>query len=328
VEINNHKIFIGLGVLLLLVMLTFVSWFLIFPAPLIVQGEVEATQVRVAAKIYGRIDSLHIKEGDQVSQGQSLVSLYSPEIEAKLEQATAAKRAATAQKDKANIGARKEQIQAAYNIWQTAKSQSDFAEKTFERVSKLFKDGVVSAQKNDEAEAKLNAARQQTEAAKASYDMAVAGARSEDKESALALVERAAGAVSEFEAYMDETNLKTPISGEVAEIIPKIGELISPGYPIVNIVDLKDVWVTFNLREDLLANIRMGSILSASVPALGDRKIDLKVNYITALGSYATWTSTKSSGDFDMKTFEVRAVPIEAVEGLRPGMSALVEWEM
>lgn len=326
-KINKHSVLIGSGVLLIIMMLLAISWFLFFQVPLIVQGEVEATQVRVASKIVGRVDSLHIKEGDWVSKGQALVSLYSPEIEAKLKQATAAKRAASAQKDKADIGARKEQIQAAYNLWQTAKAQSDFAEKTFERVKKLYKDGVVSAQKYDEAQAKLRAAQQQTQAANASYNMAVSGARVEDKQAASALFDRATGAVAEVEAYIDETNLKTPISGEVAEIIPKTGELISSGYPIVNIIDLKDIWVTFNLREDLLANIRMDSILVAIIPALGNREINLKVNYITALGSYATWTSTKSTGDFDMKTFEVRATPVEDVEGLRPGMSALVEWE-
>ena len=324
---KKNRILIGVGILLLLIMFTIVGWLIEFPAPLIVQGEVEATQVRVAAKIYGRVDSIFVKEGSSVLRGQVMISLDSPEIDAKLEQATAAKRAAGSQKEKAFFGARKEEIQAAYNIWQTAKAQSDYAQKTFERISKLYQDGVVSAQKLDEAEAKSNAAEQQTKAAKASYDMAFTGARIEDKEAASALVDQASGAVSEVEAYLEETNLKTPINGEVSEIIPHRGELVSPGYPIINIVDLNDVWVTFNLREDFLANIKMGSKLVASIPAIGNREVELTVNYINALGSYATWTSTKASGDFDMKTFEVRAIPVDKVEGLRPGMSAIVEWE-
>ncbi len=325
--VNKNRVMIGVGILLLLIMFTIVGWLIIFPVPLIVQGEVEATEVRVAAKIYGRVDSIFVKEGNSVHRGEVLISLDSPEIDAKLEQATAAKRAAGSQKEKAFSGARKEEIQAAYNIWQTAKAQSDYAQKTFDRISKLYQDGVVSAQKMDEAEAKSTAAGQQTKAAKASYDMALTGARIEDKKAASALMDQASGAVSEVEAYLEETNLKTPINGEVAEIIPKRGELVSPGYPIVNIVDLNDVWVTFNLREDLLANIKMGSKFVASIPALNNREIEFKVNYINALGSYATWTSTKSSGDFDKKTFEVRAIPVNKVEGLRPGMSAIVEWE-
>lgn len=324
---KKNRILIGVGILLLLVMLTIVGWLIIFPAPLIVQGEVEATQVRVAAKIYGRVDSIFVKEGSSVLRGQVMISLDSPEITAKLEQATAAMRAAGSQKEKAFFGARKEEIQAAYNLWQTAKAQSDYAQKTFDRISKLYQDGVVSAQKMDEAEAKNIAAKQQTEAASASYNMALTGARIEDKEAASALVDQASGAVSEVEAFLEETNLKAPINGEVAEIIPKRGELISPGFPIANVVDLNDVWVTFNLREDLLANIKMGYKLTAAIPALGGREIEFEINYINALGSYATWTSTKASGDFDMKTFEVRAVPVNAVEGLRPGMSAIVEWE-
>jgi len=327
-KINKQVIYGGTGILLLLLTLTVIGLVYASPAPVIIQGEVEATQVCIAAKIFGRIDSLLITEGDKVTRNQLLVSLSSPEIEAKLLQATAAKRVAGAQKTKADLGARKEQIQATYSLWQTAKAQSDFARKTSERISRLYEEGVVSAQKYDEVQAKLEAAKQQTLAAKASYKMAVQGARIEDKEAATALVEKAEGAVIEVKSYLDETALKAPITGEVAEIISSTGELISPGYPIVTIVDLNNAWVTFNLREDLLANVRMGSTLQASIPALGNQKVDLKVNFITALGSYATWTSTKTSGEFDMKTFEVRAIPIATIEGLRPGMSALVEWNL
>ena len=318
---------IAFGLLLIMVMLTGVGWFVLFPAPLMVQGEVEATQVSVASKIFGRVDSLHFKEGDQVTKDAVLVSLHSPEIEAKMKQATAAKRAASAQKEKVDTGTRSEEIQAASSQWKTAEAQSEFATKTFERIAQLYEDGVVSLQQYDETEAKLKATQRQTEGAKAIYDMAVSGARIEDRDAATALVEQAVGAVSEVDAYLAETHLKSPLSGEIAEIIPAVGELVSPGYPIVNIVDLTDVWVTFNLREDLLAQIRMGSELHGSVPALGQRELVLRVNYINALGSYATWTSTKASGGFDMKTFEVRAVPVEATAGLRPGMSVLIEWE-
>jgi len=318
---------IAIGLLLIMVMLIGVGWFVLFPAPLMVQGEMEATQVSVASKVFGRVETLHFKEGEHVTEGAVLVSLYSPEIEAKMQQASAAQRAANAQKEKADTGARGEEIQAAFSQWKTAAAQSEFASKTFDRMAQLYQDGVVSHQQYDETEAKLKATQRQTEGAKAIYEMALSGARIEDRDAATALAEQAAGAVSEVNAYLAETRLNAPLSGEIAEIIPEVGELVSPGYPIVSIVDLTDVWVTFNLREDLLAQIRMGSILRGSVPALGQRELDFRVNYINALGTYATWTSTKASGDFDMKTFEVRAVPVEATAGLRPGMSVLVEWE-
>ena len=178
----------------------------------------------------------------------------------------------------------------------------------------------------DEAQAHYIAAQRTTESAKAGYDMATQGARQEDKTTAEAMMNQAEGAVAEVEAYLKEMQLKAPLKGEVASIVPTVGELITPGFPIVNLVDLEDVWVTFNLREDLLSDIRMGSVITAKFPALSNREIKLKINYINALGQYATWHATKASGDFDLKTFEIRGIPMEKVEGLRPGMSALVTW--
>ncbi len=317
----------GIAVIAILAMVTIAGWFLIKPPPLVIQGEVEATQIMVASKISGRIGRLHIREGDPVKKGQLLVTIDSPEVEAKLTQATAAEKAADAQQKKVYKGAREEEIRFARNIWQKTKAATDLAQKTFNRIDRLYGDGVIPAQKWDEAEAKLKAARQTEEAAKATYEMAVKGAREEDKDTATALAEKASGAVSEVKAYLEETRLIAPINSEVSGIIAEPGELISPGYPIVTLVDLDDVWITFNLREDLLSKIKMGSVLPARFPALGNREIALKVNYITALGDYATWRATKTSGDFDLKTFEIRAVPVKTVSGLRPGMSAIVTWE-
>ena len=313
-------------ILLIIGVYTVAGYFMISPEPLILQGEVEANQVRVSSKIAGRIKILHIKEGNSVEKGQLLVTLESPEIEAKLKQATAAKNAATAQKAKADKGPRKEKIISARNMWLKAGAAEDLAEKTYKRVENLYKDGILPAQKMDEAKANYLAAQRTTEAAKALYDMSTRGARQEDKTTAEAMVNKAQGAVAEVEAYLKETRLKAPLKSEVSSIVPKVGELITPGFPIVNLVDLDDVWVTFNLREDLLSDIRMGSIITARFPALNNREIKLKINYITVLGQYAIWHATKASGDFDLKTFEIRGIPMEKVEGLRPGMSALVTW--
>ncbi len=325
-KIVSNKLLLFLFLVVIIGVYTIAGYFIISPEPLIIQGEVEAAQIRVSSKIAGRVETLHIKEGNSVEKGQLLVSIESPEIDAKLKQAKAAKRAATAQKTKADKGTRKEKIISVRNMWLKAKAAEDLAEKTFKRVKNLHEDGVLPAQKMDEAKAQYISAQRTREAAKANFDMATRGARQEDKTAAEAMMNKAEGAVAEVEAYLKETQLSAPLMSEVANIVPKVGELITPGFPIVTLVDLKDVWVTFNLREDLLSDIRMGSVITAKFPALGNREIKLKINYITALGQYATWHATKASGDFDLKTFEIRGIPMEKVEGLRPGMSALVTW--
>ncbi len=292
-----------------------------------IQGEVEATQIKVASKIVGRIDSLLVHKGDLVKKGQLLFTLSSPEIEAKLAQANAGLKGAEAQSSKAKAGAQIEDIQAAYNSYLKAQAASEFAEKTYQRINNLYKEGVMPAQKRDEAETQLKAASETSNAAKAIWEKVKKGTRIEDKDAALAMVARAEGVISEVQSYLHETIIFAPLDGEIANIIAESGELISAGYPVVTIVRLDDCWVTFNLREDLLASIHKGSVFAAKFPALGNKEINLKVTYITALGSFATWNATKTTGDFDMKTFEIHAVPVIKVAGLRPGMSALVDWK-
>lgn len=297
------------------------------PVPLEIQGEVEACQIKVASKLIGRVDSLAVKKGDEVSPGMLLFSLSSPELEAKYSQASAIRQAADAQKSKAYNGAQKEDIQAAFNNWQTALAAAEYAQKTFSRIQNLYKDGVLPEQQKDEAETRMKAAVETENAAHSLYQKAKNGARSEDKDAAGALVLQAEGVMSEVSSYLSERHITAPIKGEVANILAERGELIPAGYPVVTIVDLSDVWITFNLREDLLADIKKGSVILAKIPALGMKKIALKVSYINVLGDFATWNATKTRGDFDMKTFEVQAVPIDKTEGLRPGMSAIVNWD-
>ncbi len=325
----NKKRNISVFVSLIVIMSLFVAvgWTLLTPPPTYVQGEVEATQIRVASKVPGRIETLLIKEGQTVQKGQQLIQLESPEIQAKMRQAEAARKAAKAQDKKAVNGARKEQITAAYNMWQKAKAGAEFAKKTFQRIEKLHNEGVIPAQKRDEAEAKFKAAVVTEQAAKAQYELAESGARYEDKQAAAALVQQADGAIAEVEAYMNETRLAAPISGEIAEIIAQTGELVSTGFPIVTIVDLEDIWVTFNLKEEMLSKMRKGDVFEAKFPALEQQSIKLEVTYLKALGDYATWRATSALGGFDQKTFEVRARPLEKVEGLRPGMTALIDWD-
>ena len=321
---SRKIIYLLLAVLAGAAMFSLAGWFLLRPPPLIIQGEVDTTQIQVSSKLFGRVAAVHVKKGEYVKKGQLLITLDSPEIRAKMAQATAAQRFAGAQRDKAFKGPRQEELSASRSNWQKATSAADLAEKTFRRIDRLQADGVVPAQKRDEAEAQWQSAMRATEAARASYDMVLAGARTEDKDAAVAQASQAAGAVAEVDAHLQETSLYAPVDGQIVDVLCDPGEMVSPGFPTVSIVDLQSVWLTFNLREDLLADIRMGDVVIARIPALGNRSIKAKVNYISALGDFATWRATKTSGDFDLKTFEVRLTPVEAVEELRPGMSAIV----
>lgn len=315
-----------LTLLLVIAVVSFIGWIVLKPEPVMLQGQAEANEVRVSGKVPGRIEKLLATEGESVKKGDTLVLLSSPELNAKLLQASSAEDAASAQNQKAIKGARAEQIAGAYEMWQKAEVGVKLAEKTYNRVQNMYSEGVVPAQKRDEADANYQAAIATAKAAKSQYDMAMNGAEKEDKLAALAMVNRAKGAVSEVKSYLSETMLLSPINGEVSDIFPKQGELVGSGAPIMNIVDLSDVWVVFNIREDLLTNIKMGTELEATVPALGNKTVKLKVDYIKAMASYATFKATKNNGGFDVKSFEVHARPVIAVDGLRPGMSLMVDY--
>ncbi|NLZ95040.1 MAG: HlyD family efflux transporter periplasmic adaptor subunit [Bacteroidales bacterium] len=319
---NLQVALIGLAAVVVIVFI--IGWYVYKPVPVVIQGSAEVNEVRVSGKVPGRILHLYAQEGQQVNKGDTLVMIDSPEVRAKLAQATAAKSAAMAQQQKAHKGVRSETIEGAYEMWQKAEIGVDIAKKSYDRVERLFQKGVMTAQKRDEVEAQYNAAVSTAAAAKSQYNMAVNGAELEDKLSTTALVDKAKGAIAEVEAFLAETILVSPISGEVSEVFPASGELVATGSPIMNIVDMNDIWFSFNVREDLLDDLKMGSHMEVSIPALNE-KITLEITYIKALASYATWKTTKASGQFDAKTFEVRATPIAPIKDLRPGMSAIME---
>ena len=272
-----------------------------------IQGQADVTEYRVSSKVPGRILKYMVKEGDYVHAGDTLAIIEAPDVAAKLTQAQAAEDA------------------GAYEMWQKAKAGVDIAEKSYTRVKRLYDQGVMTAQKLDEVTAQRNAAIATERAAKSQYDMAKNGAEREDKEAAAALVNRAKGAVSEVNSYIKETVLTASADGEVTDIFPQIGELVGTGAPIMNIALMNDMWVTFNVREDHLANFKMNQTFKATIPALGNKEVTLKVYYMKDLGSYAAWKATKTTGQYDMKTFEVKASPAQKVDGLRPGMSVLME---
>jgi HlyD family secretion protein len=323
---KNQDLRTGLFALIVVIIIIFIIGLIVNkPEPTIIQGEADASEIRISGKVPGRIKQYLAEEGTQVKAGDTLVIIDSPELAAKLEQANAAENAAQAQNKKAIKGARKEQILGAYEMWQKALVGVDIARKSYDRVQHLFDKGVIPAQKRDEAEAQYKAALATANGAKSQYDMALNGAESEDKEAALALVDRAKGAVNEVKSYLKEITLTSPIDGEVTEIYPKRGELVGTGAPIMSIVDINDIWFTFNVREDLLGELKMGKTFKVKIPALNNQIVEVKVNYIKALASYATWKATKTTGQFDVKTFEVRARPTTKVADLRPGMTALFE---
>lgn len=323
---KSYNLIIGVAALLAIILLiAVIGYFVSKPKPLVIQGEAEASEYRVSGKVPGRIEELYVKEGSMVHKGDTVVFIDSPEVRAKLAQANAAKDAAVAQKNKAMNGATKEQITGAYELWQQALVQEDVMKKSFDRVQRLFEQKVIAAQKYDETKAKYDAAVAQANAAKSQYDAAVAGARAEDKAAAEALVDKANGAMMEVEAYLGELYLTAPSDGIISATFPKVGELVGTGSPIMTITDLSDIWFTFNVREDYLHGMKQGDKVQVVIPALDGKECTATVTYIAVRESYATWKATKETGMYDAKTFEVRAVPDEAIDGIRPGMTTIIK---
>ena len=290
------------------------------------QGQMEARRVLVAGKVPGRIEKLLVREGQTVKKNALVAVINSPEIEAKKMQAQGALGAAKAQANKAKNGARSEDVKALKAMAARAQDAANLAKNTYERVQKLYNEGVLPLQKRDEAETQMKASQGAADAARAQYEMALAGARDEDKEAAEALVKQAEGANAEVNAYLEETKIKSPIAGEVTLKVVEEGEVVGAGMPVIAVTDLKDAWAVFHLREDFLKNVTKGKTFVLPVPAL-NAAVEMEVSYIAPVGDYATWKSSKESGGFDLKSFEVRLRPKTKIENLRPGMSVLFPME-
>lgn len=310
----------------IVVSVALLSWYLTKHTPMLIQGTVECTTYKASSKVPGRIDEMKVTQGQRIEKGQLLYTLSTPELDAKLQQAEAVKSAASALDAAAIAGARVQQIEAAMNMWQKAQAGLELARKTYERVQNLYNQGVVPEQKLDEAQANFKAMEATSQAAKAQYDMALAGARKEDKEAAAAKVRQAQGAVEEVESYISDAMVYSPATGEVSTIIAEQGELVGSGYPVVAILDMSDVWVTFNIKETLLPGIEIGTRMTGFVPAL-NRDVEFEVTYIAVQADFATWSATRTQGGFDVRTFAVKAKPTGEGTGLRPGMSVLVDWD-
>lgn len=305
--------------------LSYTFWYAYQPKPVRLQGQVEAQQYNISSKVAGRIDQVFVRKGDPVEKGQLIFTILSPEIDAKLAQATAGKDAADAQAKEASTGARKQQIAASRDQWQQAKAAADLMEKTFQRIDNLFKDGVIAEQKRDEASAQFQAARFAADGAYQMFKMAEEGTRDETIAAAEGKARMAAGAVAEVEVYAADTRIDSWHDGEVTQVLLQSGELAPQGFPVVTIMDMNDAWVVFHVREDRLADFQKGTEFSAAIPALADAYHRFRVDHVAVMGDFATWRATNGDKGFDMRSFEVEARPISPIEGLRVGMSVLVE---
>ena len=324
-NISNKTISIAfIVVLIVTVGVSVIGMSLMSRQPMVLQGQVEATEIRISGKLPGRVDSFLVQEGDWVKAGDTLVVINSPTIEAKYRQVNALEQVAQELNKKIDAGTRRQIIATALQLWNKTQSDLTLAQTTYQRILTLYKDRAVTSQRKDEVEAMYKAAQAAERAAYQQYQMAVDGAQSEDRAAARSLVDAARSTVDEVSALLVDSRLTAPEDGQIATIFPKRGELVAPGTPIMSLVVMSDAHVGLNIREDLMPQFKMGRTFKADIPALGKKDIEFRIYYISPLGSFATWKSTKQTGSYDMQTFEIHARPVQAVEGLRPGMSAIV----
>ncbi|MGL5290963.1 MAG: HlyD family secretion protein [Vibrionaceae bacterium] len=297
------------------------------PQPKFLQGQIEAREYNVSSKVPGRVEQVLVRRGDSVAAGDLLFAIYSPELDAKLMQAKGGRDAANAKQQEANNGARTQEVMAAKDQWLKAQAAATLANTTYTRVENLFKEGVAARQKRDEAFTQWQAAKYTEQAALAMYQMAQEGARTELKAAAAGNVQMAEGAVKEVSAIMQDSQMRAPKSGEISEVLLQPGELAPSGFPVVSLIDMQDAWAVFQVREDELKRFNKGDKLQLTIPALGSQ-FEFTVSHISVMGDFATWRSTESGHDFDMRTFEVELRPTAPIANLRVGMSVLLQAEL
>ncbi len=310
--------------LLLVGIITLIRYFGRVNRP-VIQGVVECRSYRASSKLAGRIDSMYVAEGDLVYMGELLYTISTPELDAKLKQVAALEAEAEAINSEVDMGARKEQVVAVKSLWQRAQAGLELAESSYERVKKLYDKGVVPRQQYDEALANYRAMQAAADAAKAEYELVVEGATRQQREAVEAKVREAQGGVDEVRSYLKDAEVYAPVSGRVSSVMAEAGELVGSGMPVVTILDIANCWITFNIKENMMANVHLGYRFDGYIPAL-DRRTEFEVYYISSEADFATWSATRARGGFDIRSFEVRARSVEHVEIL-PGMSIIVYGE-
>lgn len=329
-ELNSQKQssgklwIVAIAVLALVIFIAWGIWRAAFPPEPPIQGQMESRTISVSSKVAGRVQKVLVKEGDFVVADQPMVEMFLPELEAKLQQVQAQQRAARAKQSLVDEGVRPQEKEATKALWQKAMAAETLTKKTFDRISALYKDGLVSAQRYDEVKTQWIAAQQQAKAARQQMEIAEIGAREQEKAAVADLASEAQAGVEQVKSLTADKILSAPTAGQVDKVILVEGELAGAGFPIVTLVELGDQWATFNIRESAMSDIKIGTVLHATVPALGNKEVDFKVYYISPRANYATWRSTRMDSGYDMKTFEVRARPLAELKELRPGMSVLI----
>lgn len=321
---ENRSLMTVMGIVVLAVIaIAIIGFVFMNKPPEIIEGQAEGTTVRISGKLPGRVMEFYVREGDTVAPGDTLVRIHSAVVEAQLTEAEAMQTVARAQDRKIDAGTRSQIVQAAADMLAQARAAESIAQKTYQRMQNLYSQGVISEQKRDEAKAAYDAAVAARGAAQSQLSLARAGAQKEDKQSAAAMVEAAGGGISQVQALLADSYLTAPTAGTIDQIYPEPGELVATGAPIMNLLKADDRWITFNVREELLPELTMGKTISVMVPALGKKDIDVSIYYIRDMGSYATWQATKSTGDWDSRTFQIKARPTEKIPDLRPGMTVV-----
>ena len=319
---ENKALLVALGLVVAACIVLAIIGFLDKPAD-IIEGQADATSIRISGKLPGRVADIYVSEGDMVKAGDTLVHIHSSLAEAQLMRAEGMETVARTQDRKVDAGTRVQIINAAADLVTQAEAAVTITKKTYDRLQNLFNEGVVSEQKRDEAKAAYDAAVAGRDAARSQLELAKAGAQKEDKESAAAMVNVAKGGVAEVQSLLEDQYLVAPCDGQIDQIYPEVSELVMLGAPIMNLLKTDDKWVTFNVREDLLNDMPLGGEIEVMIPALDKKKVKAKIYYSRDLGSYATWQATKSTGQWDSKTFEIKARTLEAIPELRPGMTVV-----
>jgi len=301
-------------------------WYLARPEPLIVQGEADATRIDIAARVDGRVGKRPVERGQNVTAGQLLFEIDNPELVTKWRQAQAGVDVAKAQLANILVGTRVEVIDQKKAALESAQSNFQLADKTYARIKDLAGTGNAPLQRLDEVTNSREVAKRDQDRAQLAYDEAVNGATKEEREIARTNVLQAQASVDTIKADVDELTVKAPIASQVYQIGAELGEYVSPGVPLLSLYDLNDVWLRFNLREDLVKGLKVGDRFKMRAPALGDQEIEAEIKLIETRGEYAGWRATRATGDFDLRTFEVRAYPVSPLPALRPGMSVYAEW--
>ena len=301
-------------------------WYLARPEPLLVQGEVESTRIDIAARVSGRLAKLAVARGQDVAAGAALLAIDNPELVAQLHEASAEKAVADAELARIRVGTRAEIVAQRKAEIDRATAELTYAQQTYNRTRQLVADRFSPQSKLDQDADALTLAQKRLDQAKLAHEEAVTGFTAEEHQIAEANVAKAIAKIDTVKALVDQLTVSAPIASQVYQIPVEEGEVVTPGVPLLSLVDLTDTWLGFSLREDLTAGLKVGDRFAARIPALGDREIVAEVRLIAAKGEYAGWRATRATGDFDLRTFAIRAYPIEKTEGLRPGMSVYVDW--